>query len=402
MSEYIDNLLAKNNFCIMPFVHLCAWPSGHIVPCCTSKNLYYGNSREQDINDILSISNHKLISFRKEFLETDTLPVACSECKKWEDISGGSYRTYANDRFKESLVNLNIDNDTDLLNNLKFTTFDVRFSNICNLKCRYCDDVNSSRIAEEKKVPIVLNKAFDNTDKFFEFFIKNIDNVDELYFCGGEPLMVEEHYKILDILIEHNKTDVKLKYNSNCTNFNFKNKNIIKDYWSKFNDVLLFASVDCMGEELSYIRHGANWETILKNLRDTSMLGNVQIYLSSVITIYNFFLLKDFYNFLVKENIIKEGNVHFHLVGGHDEISIFNFSSEMKDKAYKYINEWRSELKSYNNLVHSLDVFVTTLNQPNNKVISDFFDFTNYYDDLRNEDFSKTFPMLNKMIKNDS
>ena len=167
-------------------------------------------------------------------------------------------------------------NTPEIFNKTVITDFkpvylDLRFSNACNLQCRTCSGEYSSMIAAEEKA------LFDNYTNFkkvltlgqretaFAETFEYLDSVEEIYFTGGEPLIMFETYKILYRLIELKKFDVKLYFNTNFNTLKFKNQNIL-ELWKKFKNIELYISVDGHGPVVEYVRHGCKWSNIENNL----------------------------------------------------------------------------------------------------------------------------------------
>ena len=212
-------LLRSNHFCIRPFVHACVWTDKRVVPCCINHSLVLGHTDQQKMSEIFSKDNEKLQEFRKQLLLGPDLPASCNRCSDLEkNIGAISYRMHSNRQYGRLLYNLDFDENYELKEE-KISLWDVRFSNLCNLKCRTCDPINSSKIAEETKKTnpniVTLREPFEDKSEFLEFFNNHLDHIEEIYFCGGEPLLLEDHYQLLDILLKNNKLDLKLRYNSN-------------------------------------------------------------------------------------------------------------------------------------------------------------------------------------------
>ena len=314
------DLLESKHFCIQPFIHSCIWTDGRALPCCINHRYELGNTKTESLYDIYSNNNKKLVDFRKEMLEGPELPKSCYRCGDMEkQYADNSYRYYSNKHYGHLLDNIEINPD-GTVNNSKIYTWDVRFSNLCNLKCRTCDNINSSKIAEEEKKHIdnnivVFKEAFDDRTEFFKFFEENIDVIEEIYFCGGESLLLKDHYVILDLLVKHEKFDTVLRYNTNCTKLSLKNKHVVDDYWVKFKSIRLGLSLDAGWEQLSYIRHGSNWESILSNLRHiVDKCPHAFMQLSPTISILSAFHISKLHLFLVKENIMKLNDVYFNIL----------------------------------------------------------------------------------------
>jgi len=155
---------------------------------------------------------------------------------------------------------------------------DIRISNLCNFKCRMCSEEYSSAIQAET-VELYGNDAILGTTQFslnrpnsiersnrFEqikpYITKNLTSI---YFAGGEPLITQEHYKILDWLIDIGHTELSISYNTNLSTLNYKGNSIF-NYWKQFKNIRVGASIDCCDAAAEYIRHGTIWTDIEQNI----------------------------------------------------------------------------------------------------------------------------------------
>ena len=403
-----SELLKSKQFCILPFIHTCIWTTGEVIPCCINHSYDYGNIKNQSLDEIFTHTNPKLKQLRHEMITGDQLPVSCIKCTQAEQYDKNqSLRIFSNNTYGHLLNNLEFDTDNNLINE-QISLWDVRFSNLCNLKCRMCDDVNSSSIAEEnwskKKTNIpVLRKAYNDLDNFLTFFVKHINTIEEIYFCGGEPLMLAEHYKILDLLIEHNKLDILIRYNSNCTIFDFKDKNVITDYWPLFKNVKLAASIDAGWEQLYYIRHGAEWDDVFKNLQlITEKCPHVVINLNPTVEILSLFHIKEMHEVLIKANIVKPDNVHYNLLTYPSHYGITVLPKEFKTKAEAYINQYAITMKEFGaceftlNKIHTIITHMYSVD--NQKYLSKFKQDIEEKDQFRNENFLEVFPEYKELF----
>jgi len=284
----------------------------------------------------------------------------------------------------------------DLVNNEKIFLWDVRFSNLCNLKCRMCGPHASTRIAEEQKIDTVLIKPFYEYNEFFEFFIKNIDHVTEFYFCGGEPLMMDEHYRVLDLLIEHKKFDVAIRYNSNLTTLKLKDKNVI-DYWQQFKNVKVSASIDAGWEQLSYIRHGADWDTILDNLSTIRYnTSHVELILGVAVNILNAFHIFRMYKYLVNRHLIQPSEIYFIPVSGNMGLSCL--PKLIKEQVNVHWQEELTEIKEQN-VIDSATALLQAMNSADNYyMLPNFIAEVKNLDKKRNENFVEVFPELKELL----
>jgi len=257
-------------FCPLPWMHLYVTTQMDIAPCCQSDQTKpWGNLEHYSVMDI--VNGERANAMRLKMLKN----VPCSECKNCyalEKNGSVSRRTRSNEKYSHLrqvfVEQTNIDGS---LSTFEPMNLDLRLNNTCNLKCRTCDGAASSQIAYEEKKLFGNTTNLDRTptkttrsyvlDKVIGF----VDRADRIDFAGGEPLLMLEHFSILDRLIDLGKTDVQLSYITNFTLPNFKGKNIL-DIWSRFSDISVKASLDGHGAVFEYVRHGASWPEIEQNL----------------------------------------------------------------------------------------------------------------------------------------
>ena len=179
---------------------------------------------------------------------------------------------------------------------------DIRNTNLCNLKCRYCGPHFSSQWAEElDKFPSIQRQ--DIAD-FKDILIT--DSLHWMYFTGGEPLVNREHWELLEELIDHRKSSrISLMYNTNLTTIKYKDKNII-DVWKQFKNINIQCSIDAIGAPLEYIRSGTTWTKIKSNLNqllESSLNSNINITLTPVVSILNIWFVHELYEYARLKNI---------------------------------------------------------------------------------------------------
>jgi phage FluMu protein Com len=402
------DLLKSNHFCVQPFIHVCVWTDGNALPCCINQSYVLGNTKTTPIKEIYSNNNKKLKLLRKEMLNGPNLPKSCSRCSLPErDYAENSYRYYSNKHYGHLIENIKFNEDGTIIDS-KISTWDVRFSNLCNLKCRTCDSINSSKIAEEERKYInkpiqVLKEAFDDTTEFFEFFESNIDSIEEIYFCGGESLLLEDHYKILDILILYKKFDTILRYNTNCTKIFFKDKNVVDNYWVKFKNIRLGLSLDAGWEHLSYIRHGSKWEVVLDNLKYiVSKCPHVYMQFSPTISILNAFHISKLHKFLVEQNIIKLNNIYFNILEFPNFYSITSLPADLKDQVKQHWEQYKNDISILGNSEQAnkeIDKVIKYMfTQDQSHTLNDFRKDTKLKDELRKESAKDLFPELQSIL----
>ena len=243
------NLLSEKNkdvICAAPWSHLYMDPAGLVRPCCTS-DIIYGDSKTSSVTDIWH--SPTAIKFRRDLLEGEKQS-GCEFCYRQEKYAGFSLRTMLNLRYGNMLS----DNITP---EMIIKYLDIRSSNLCNMACIMCGSDYSSLWYDDE---VKLNKnptsgKFINITKETENdIIDNIisDDIDLVYFAGGEPLITPYHYQLIEKLISMGiSNDIKLRYNTNLSTLKYK-KIDLAERWSHFKSVEIAASIDMIGEPVSY------------------------------------------------------------------------------------------------------------------------------------------------------
>lgn len=283
-----------------PWIHAHTNPIGDAHPCCIGKGIF---ARQADLNGIVNSEGMK--SLRQDMLNEVKNP-ACMACHKHEEQGVHSFRGWFNREYGKyldySLVNTKKDGTLD---HFKMRYFDLRFNNICNFKCRTCNASFSTQWEQEdlkRKVPWA--RVLPKNNEVLSEVLEHVPYMEHAYFAGGEPLITEEHYVLLEEMIRLGKTDIKLKYNSNVSNLKFKNKDIV-ELWSKFsNPIEMAASIDHYGPKAEYIRTGTDWDQVERNLLKLRDTPNVKLNLNSVVSIFNFVSYGDFVSYLDKVGIL--------------------------------------------------------------------------------------------------
>jgi radical SAM protein with 4Fe4S-binding SPASM domain len=305
-------LTESKTFCMMPFVHMYLNTDGNVLPCCTAQYTHpVGNVRTHTIKEIWNNKEYKEI--RRKIVNKEPVD-HCKNCYMHEVESDGknSFRRWANEDFKQfvDVVDFMEPDGTMLEMPLKY--FDIRFSNICNYKCRTCGDIFSTSWAQEnmkawakntRKNYTISIHVSNNDPSLLEQFKPYLPDMHIVYFAGGEPLITPEHYEVLEYLIEQKSTKMLLRYNSNMSVLGYKDKNIL-DMWKHFDKIDLFASLDSWGDRAAYIRHGTNWTVVVDNLKKIKeQAPNVSVQFNCVVSLFNIATITDFLDELIAEGL---------------------------------------------------------------------------------------------------
>ncbi len=307
----------------MPWIHFHAGNNGYVKACCVA-NINYGNINNQSLEKIW---NGEPINNLREKFKKGIPDNRCSVCINREKAGAKSIRLETHEKFP----NINI-------NQIQAPIyFDIRFSNVCNFKCRTCWHGASSKWFDDAKKlgRNVSDKAIINNINDFNDFIEKTGEAllkaKEIYFAGGEPLVTEEHYLLLEYLLKHNATNIHLRYNTNFSKLIFKKWNII-ELWSRFKHVEIMASVDDSHINGQMIRDGFSWELFLKNREGIKKLKNIVFKVSPTISVYNIKQLPAFYLLLLELDIITPENFYINILERPYHFNIKILSEEKKRK----------------------------------------------------------------------
>lgn len=312
-----EQFLLKDSktFCIYPWIHLHAYPTGEAYPCCHAemKVGQVGNCRKNTLEEIWQ--DQPMQTLRADML-SETPNAACGRCYEQEQSGFFSGRRSANKHHGHHVKKL----DT---NPFEMTYWDVRFSNLCNLKCRSCGHIFSSQWYQDqaklaggdwKAQNKVLNYAGRTETDMWLQLEPHLDYVEQIYFAGGEPLLMEEHYRILDELVRKKRFDVRLIYNTNFTHTDLKGRSVF-EYWSQFESVAVGASLDAQGARGEYIRKGTDWAVVEQNRRDMmTICPQVDFYISPTLSIMNAHHLPDFHRDWVDQGLIQAQDLNVNIL----------------------------------------------------------------------------------------
>ena len=403
-------LTESKTFCMYPWIHLHAFPTGESWPCCHSemKNGPLGTTKENSLEEIWN-------SDRMKELRVDMLHEKennyCTRCYEQEDSGFFSGRLSANKHHGHRIDLVNSTKPDGHLDQFEMSYWDIRYSNLCNLSCRSCGHIFSSswykdQIALAGPDYAKNNKALNFAGRYetdiWEQLEPHLDYVEQIYFAGGEPLMMEEHYFILEELERRGRFDVRLIYNTNFTHVKLKDR-LVFDYWKKFDSVAIGASLDGMDEYAEYIRKGTKWNTVEKN-RQTMMqiCPNVDFYISSTLSIMNALHLPDFHKKWVELGYIKPQDFNVNILQDPTYYRIDIASEEYKQQIrskYEQHLDWLRPLDPLNRATVGFESALNYLDANDNSHLQlEFVRRTQKLDSLRKENIVNVIPELGNMF----
>lgn len=314
-------LTESKTFCMYPWVHMHAYPTGDAYLCCmTDMEFPIGNCKTNTMKEIWNDIPMRKV---RQSMLTEKSVNACTRCYEQEANGFMSGRLSANKHHGHHIKKVAKTQTDGTFEDFELTYWDIRFSNLCNLSCRSCGHIFSSSWYQDqakiagpawKKTHKVLNYAGKFETDAWEQLVEHIDHVEQIYFAGGEPLLMDEHYRILDELVRRKKFDVRLIYNTNFTHTELKDRSVF-EYWKLFNSVSVGASLDDSGSRAEYIRKGTDWAVVENNRRDMMRIcPNVDFYISPTLSIMNAWSITDLHRDWVEKGLIGPQDINVNIL----------------------------------------------------------------------------------------
>ena len=319
----------NKTLCMAPWTHTYLSPQTERRMCCastekaTSFKQYIDTGSDAKEYNPKTLDEHwnseHMKSVRRRMMAGEELP-ECQVCNN-KLLNTDVYRTYFNSLFghkEEDLWRLtNADGSTEM----PVVSFDYRFSNLCNFKCRMCGDMlSSSWEAEQRKndmwspwakpwmaEPVRSKIKQFQEDEVEKEFARAVDNhlIEEIYWVGGEPLMYEQHWKYMKQIVDQGDADkVYVRYNTNLSRTKYKGIDLYNDLLVHFKDWQICASIDGTGQIGEWIRDGLDYEKWLQNFKDgvaikrnsRQMRLDVTLTLPGLLEVKNLFRLSKRFN----------------------------------------------------------------------------------------------------------
>lgn len=325
-------------------------PNGDVRLCCTSNASGAGvtdskevglvtdtfgtrmNLRDQTIEEVW---NSEFMRKTRLKLLNNCVPDSCKKC--FEEESKG----IKSKRYWETMVwneRLDLDNmvssmEEDGTMPVNIPYFDLRLGNLCNLKCVMCSPHDSSAWIKEWKLqtpkyknPILIqDQGWDRTMDYTWYqkgsFLESMKNqaqyIKELYFAGGEPLLIPEHTRILQFMIEQGHAqNCILRYNSNGTEISDE----LLELWTHFKLVKFNFSIDAYGDKNDYIRYPSKWDNIVENVHKLDETpDNVIVNVACAVQLLNVKYLDELVDWKMNQHFRKVNTINYGagLIGLH-------------------------------------------------------------------------------------
>lgn len=280
--------------CMAPWTHTYLSPQTERRMCCASREPAQNFEQYIDTNSgtgqyiPITLEEHwnsdHMRSVRRRMMAGETLP-ECEVCNN-KLLNTSVYRSYFNSLFGHKYDKVVEQTDTDGYTTMLPVSWDYRFSNLCNFKCRMCGDMLSSAWESEQRQHNMINwldpknnwmkpeikaqiEEFQTTQIEAEFAAAvESHRVEEVYWVGGEPLMYEQHWRYMQRIIElGDGKNVYARYNTNLSRVRYRDIDLYNDILSRLRDWQICASIDGTGRIGEYIRTGLDYEEWLENFK---------------------------------------------------------------------------------------------------------------------------------------
>ena len=281
-----------DTMCLAPWVHTYLSPQTERRMCCASRepaqnfrqyiDTESGTGRYIPVTLDEHWNSDHMQSVRRRMMAGETLP----ECEVCNDqlLNTSVYRTYFDHLFQHKLPEVYANTQPDGTTTMEPVSWDYRFSNLCNFKCRTCGDMLSSAWESEQKQNNMVNWADPKNnwmrdgirDQIKDFQDSQIEaefaaaveqhRVEEIYWVGGEPLMYEQHWRYMKRIVElGDGPRVYARYNTNLSRVRYGGVDLFDDILAHIRDWQICASLDGTQQIGEYVRTGLDYEQFCRN-----------------------------------------------------------------------------------------------------------------------------------------
>lgn len=451
--------MTNEAWCPLPWLSVNVRNNGDLRVCCNANvGLDQGLVKKDDgtiynlgTDGINDFRNGKIMKeIRTSMLKGEFHP-SCIRCKREHEAGMDSRASWERSIWKKHLTE---DSSRDITQedgtidtaNVPIRYTDLRFGNLCNLKCRMCGPTDSNQWYDdqakvwnvtsykdaEKVIPLVKNakgkftadtNIYDwyNNPRFWKDLEDAIPTLERLYIVGGEPLMIDQHYEFLRKCIDADRAkNIVVEYNSNITNIPQR----AWDIWKHFYRIQVGMSVDAVGPINDYIRHPSKWWKISENMHKLDKAeGDYKIWWAATIQAYNMYNLPTMMRWKIAQNFNRVNEkvdwkpvISPHPLHNPDFLNVKIFPAESKKWIAKYFEEQKVEAKeeifaydflnddekkmNYKYFCKILDQYVKYMNADDySHRLEKFWHYTNSLDKLRNESLKDVCPVTFDLLK---
>jgi sulfatase maturation enzyme AslB (radical SAM superfamily) len=367
-------------------------------------DLPIGNTKTQSLQEIWN--GPELRKIRTNMLQDQPSP-ECRRCYELEQNGMSTLRTGSIQNYAHHWSRIESTDDDGAAGDVNMAYMDIRFNNLCNLKCRSCGPQFSSSWFEDHKQmygkldhPKIL-KVRDDMLNFMDELEPLLATVERVYWAGGEPLITDEHYRILDKWIAMGKRDVKMDYTTNFTQMGYKKKTAF-EYWNAFETVRVAASLDANHARGEYLRKNMDWTQVVKNRRDMiEQCPHVYFELTPTVSAYNVLNLPDFHREWIEEGLLEPQNIRINILLDPTYMRLQILPPWIKDRVRQRYDQHITYLKQFENtrwVIKDYESILQFMQTDRTEEIKMWHFKTTRVDNIRNENVFDVFPELKDIM----
>lgn len=419
------NESSRHSFCVLPWMHRFVNLGGEVQLCCTAEEFDHSYIR-QDNNKPINIADglsdeqidatRHMREIRLSMLKGDW-PAACERCRLTEETGGCSRRQAENRHFDKHVPWILENTDSEGYAPVRIRSRDYRLGNLCNLRCRMCHPRASKLLLDEwnevarprlrvnaSEAAEYGNMTWFQSGQLWDDFTTHCHDLEHLHFAGGEPLIIPEVQKALEICVEQGVAgNIELTFNTNMTKIPKRHREL----WPKFKSVNLLCSIDAYGELNDYIRYPAKWIRLARNLdiidqqHEELNLGSAM--LSVTVQIYNIFHLHELIDYCSERFSFIRSIPNLVHLSIPDYFNVQHLPDELKQLAVERLETLKAGLVTAGKTegLNQIDSVLTYLAMGEHSpyLMSEFKRVTSTFDRLRGESISALVPELSSLME---
>jgi MoaA/NifB/PqqE/SkfB family radical SAM enzyme len=310
---------------------------------------------------------------------------------------------------------------------------DIRFGNLCNLKCVMCSPTDSSQWYDDYvklwgwegfkdtdgRVQLVKegnryrpqNNPFEWYDN--EHFWQQVNlfrnGFKKMYIVGGEPLIIKEHYDFLQECVDAGIAgNITLEYNTNATTVPQR----ALDIWKHFKEVRLGISIDAVGEVNDIIRYPSHWDTVCRNIRKLDEAdGNYVLWFTVSVSLLNLIDLPRLMKWKLEQNYNRVNTwrdkpiICPHPVHRPPDLNMMILPKELKEEVqrrfdYESMSFTHPNPKIEQDFSKILNSYIDYMwREDRSDELHKFFTYMDRLDDIRGTNWRSAIPELAELLK---
>ena len=419
------NEASAHSFCVLPWLHRFVNLGGEVQLCCVAEEFDHSYIRE-DSNRPINISDglsdaqigdtRHMRDIRLSMFKGDW-PAACERCRVTEETGGCSRRQAENRHFEKHIPWILENTDKQGFAPVRIVSRDYRLGNLCNLRCRMCHPRASKLLMDEwnevarprlrinaEDAAEFENMTWFHNQQLWDDFRAHCQDLEHLHFAGGEPLIIPEVQKALEICVDEGVAgNIELTFNTNVTKIPARHREL----WPQFKSVNLLCSIDAYGPLNDYIRYPAKWARLARNLdiidQQHEELNLASATLSVTVQIYNIFHLHELIEYCHgRFGFIRTipNLVHLSIP---DYFNVQHLPNELKQLAAGRLEALRARmvLAGETEGLNQIDSVLAYLDmgKPSPYLMNEFKRVTGIFDRLRGESVTELVPELGPLME---